>query len=206
MKKLLIIFGSIIIGSLILIFLLNYISGESPTHAIKYNLEELGYVEDKDNANIYTKITTNNTRDAHYEAIYNNESSKYNEFVFNRDALTFEEFISTFEVTTGKTETMHVVESLDTKVVSYNYEYSTYENSYLFEGEYDYSNGNISCNIQDTKDLDQNGIDNLCGTINGYMKNFLNERKKIISDDDLDKLIESTRQEPIIEFSNTSIE
>ena len=93
----------------------------------------LGYIENEDNANIYTKITTNNTRDTHYESIYNNESSKYNEFVFNRDALTFEEFISTFEVTTGKTETMHIVESLDTKVVSYNYEYSTYENSYLFE-------------------------------------------------------------------------
>ncbi|MBQ1551588.1 MAG: hypothetical protein IIZ67_05750 [Bacilli bacterium] len=206
MKKLLIIFGSIIIGSLILVFLLNYLSGESPTHTIKYNLEELGYVEDKDNANVYTKVTTNNTRDVHYETIYNNESSKYNEFVFNRDALTFEEFISTFEVTTGKTETMHIVESLDTKVVSYNYEYSTYENSYLFEGEYDYSNGNISCNIQDTKDLDQNSIDNLCSTINGYMKNFLNERKKVISDEVLDRLIESTRQEPTIEQDSTSIE
>ena len=101
---------------------------------------------------------------------------------------------------------MLVVESLDTKVVSYNYEYSTYENSYLFEGEYDYSNGNISCNIQDTKDLDQNSIDNLCSTINGYMKNFLNERKKVISDEVLDKLIESTRQEPTIERYDSSIE
>ena len=36
--------------------------------------------------------------------------------------------------------------------------------------------------------------------------NFLNERKKIISDEDLDKLIESTRQEPTIEQDATSIE
>lgn len=206
MKRLLIIFGSIIIGALILVFLLNYLSGESPTHAIKYNLEELGYVENKDNANIYTKITTNNTRDEHYETIYNNGSSKYNEFKFNRDALTFEEFISTFEVSSGRTETMNIVEALDTKIVTYNYEYSTYENSYLIEGNYDYSSGNIDCNIQDTKDLDQSGVDDLCGTVNGYMKNFLNERKKVISDEVLEKLIESTRQEPIIEQDSTSIE
>ena len=206
MKRLFIIFDSVIIGSLILVFILNYLSGESATHSIKYNLEELGYVENKDNANVYTKVTTNNTRDQHYEDIYNNKSSKYNEFVFNREALTLEEFINTFEVTTGKSETMSIVEALDTKIVSYNFEYSTYETSYLFEGNYDYSNGNISCNIQDTKDLDQSGIDNLCGSINGYMKNFLNERKKIISDEDLDKLIESSRQEPTIEQDATSIE
>lgn len=206
MKRLFIIFGSIIIGSLILVFLLNYLSGESATHKIKYNLEELGYVENKDNPNVYTKITTNNTRDKHYETMYNNESSKYNEFIFNRDALTFEEFISTFEVNSGKTETMHIVESLDTKIVTYNYEYATYDNSYLFEGDYDYTSGNIECNIQNSKDLGQNDIDDLCGTINGYMKNFLNERKQIISDSDLDELIESTRQEPIIEQDTTSIE
>ena len=73
MKRLFIIFGSVIIGSLILVFILNYLSGESATHSIKYNLEELGYVENKDNANVYTKITTNNSRDQHYEDIYNNK-------------------------------------------------------------------------------------------------------------------------------------
>ncbi len=184
MKKVLIITGISLIIFVVLVVVLNSMSGESNEKKIKDIVSSEGYKTSSDSL-FYHKIKTNNTLDDFYKDVDNNKESKYDEYYFNKDSYSFIELKMIYKKEI--TQVFNVTSDFTNNRINYTYEISKNKASIILDGSY--IGGNVSCNITSVNNLSTKNVSEYCNLAKGYMNEFIEEQDKLLSNKEFSKAI-----------------
>lgn len=184
MKKVLIITAVSLIVFVLVVVLLNSMSGESNAKKIKDYVKEQGYSDSNDSL-FYQKIVSNNTLDDYYKDVDNHTDSVYQEYYFSKDSYSFIELKMVFKNEVN--QVFNVTSDFTNNKISYNFEISRDNASIILDG--DYVAGNVSCNINSVKNLSTNKVNDYCTIAKNYMNEFIDEQNNLLSNDEFSKAI-----------------
>ena len=177
MKKVLIITVVCLTLFVIVVFLLNSLSGESNSKKIKDYITDQGY-STSDDSLFYQKIVSNNTLDDYYKDVENKKESKYDEFYFNKDSYSFIELKMIYK--NDITQVFNVTSDFTNNKVEYNFEISKNSASIILDGSY-LAGRETSCNINSIKNLSTKNLADYCTLARNYMNEFITEQEKLLS-------------------------
>ena len=185
MKKVLIITVVCLTLFVIVVFLLNSLSGESNSKKIKDYITDQGY-STSDDSLFYQKIVSNNTLDDYYKDVKNKKESKYDEFYFNKDSYSFIELKMIYK--NDITQVFNVTSDFTNNKVEYNFEISKNSASIILDGSY-LAGRETSCNINSIKNLSTKNLADYCTLARNYMNEFITEQEKLLSNKEFKKAI-----------------
>lgn len=185
MKKVLIITVVCLTLFVIVVFLLNSLSGESNSKKIKDYITDQGY-STSDDSLFYQKIVSNNTLDDYYKDVENKKESKYDEFYFNKDSYSFLELKMIYK--NDITQVFNVNSDFTNNKVEYNFEISKNSASIILDGSY-LAGRETSCNINSIKNLSTKNLADYCTLARNYMNEFITEQEKLLSNKEFKKAI-----------------
>ena len=184
MKKVLIITGISLLTFVIVVILLNSMSGESNKKKINDYVTEQGY-KTSDDSLFYQRIVSNNTLDDFYNDVDNKKDSKYDEYYFSKDSYSFIELKMVYR--DGINQVFNVTSDFTTNKITYNFEISKDNQSIMLDGSY--VADRVSCNLNNVRNMSTKNLKEYCSLAENYMNDFLKEQDRLLSNNEFKQAI-----------------